>query len=87
MQSAGMNDATIIPSLLAITAPAFIWLAQRLAGRPIPLVLAGLVGICMFLWKYRKPSKIATVVGEIELDDPAVAKYKDQIEKNLANLE
>ena len=28
-----------------------------------------------------------TELGPMEIDDPALAKYKDQIEKDLANLE
>ncbi len=28
-----------------------------------------------------------TDLGTIEIDDPALAKYKDQIEKDLANLD
>ena len=29
----------------------------------------------------------AAAVGPMEIDDPSLAKYKDQIEKDLANLE
>jgi cytochrome c-type biogenesis protein CcmH/NrfF len=89
MQSAGMNDATIIQAFVKDNGPGIYLAPPNALGWIVPysLVLVGLVAICMFLWKYRKPNKIATVVGEIELDDPAVAKYKDQIEKNLANLE
>ena len=46
----------------------------------------GLVVIWLFLKKYRKPKPLAEI-GTIEIDDPALAKYKDQIEKDLANLE
>jgi cytochrome c-type biogenesis protein CcmH/NrfF len=89
MQSAGKNDATIIQAFVKDNGPGIYLAPPNALGWVVPysLVLAGLVGICMFLWKYRKPNKVATVVGEIELEDPAVAKYKDQIEKNLANLE
>jgi hypothetical protein len=36
--------------------------------------------------KYRKPKPLVEV-GTIEIDDPALEKYKDQIEKDLANME
>jgi hypothetical protein len=40
----------------------------------------------MFIRKYRKPKPLVEV-GTIEIDDPALEKYKDQIEKDLANME
>jgi hypothetical protein len=46
----------------------------------------GLIVIWLFLRKYRRPRPMAEV-GPLELDDPALAKYKDQIEKDLADLE
>ena len=88
MQSAGMNDATIIQAFVKDNGPGIYLAPPNALGWIVPysLVGVGVIGICMFLWKYRKP-KVATVIGEAEPDDPAVAKYKDQIEKNLANLE
>ena len=47
---------------------------------------AGLLVIWAFVKKYRKPRPL-TEVGPMELDDPALEKYKDQIEKDLAKLE
>ena len=89
MQAAGKNDATIIQAFVKDNGPGIYLAPPNALGWIVPysLALIGLVGICLFLWKYRKPKKIVTVAGEIELDDPALAKYKDQIEKNLANLE
>jgi len=42
--------------------------------------------IWFFVKKYRKP-KVLAEIGTLEIDDPALEKYKDQIEKNLAKLE
>ena len=53
---------------------------------PYAAVGLGLVVIWLFIRKYRKPKPL-TDLGAIEIDDPALAKYKDQIEKDLANLE
>ena len=39
-----------------------------------------------FVKKYRKPKPLAEL-GPMEIDDPELEKYKDQIEKDLANLE
>jgi hypothetical protein len=44
------------------------------------------VVIWLFVKKYRKPKPI-TEIGPMELDDPALEKYKDQIERDMANLE
>ena len=40
-----------------------------------------------FIRKYYKRPRPLTELGPMEVDDPALAKYKDQIEKDLANLE
>ena len=89
MQAAGKNDATIIQAFVKDNGPGIYLAPPNALGWIVPysLALIGLVGICLFLWKYRKPREIVTVAGPIELEDPALAKYKDQIEKNLANLE
>jgi hypothetical protein len=46
----------------------------------------GLVVIWLFIRRYYQP-KAAAETGPVELDDPALAKYRDQIEKDLAKLE
>lgn len=88
MQAAGMGDDQIIQSFIRENG-AGIYLAPPSAfGWIIPYaaVGAGLVVIWVFIKKYRKPKPLAEV-GPIELDDPALAKYKDQIEQDLAKLE
>ena len=42
--------------------------------------------IAWFINRYRKPKPLPEL-GPIEIDDPALAKYKDEIEKDLAELE
>ena len=88
MQSVGMSDDQIIQSFVREYG-AGIYLAPPNAwGWVIPYAAAivGLLPIWLFIKKYRKPKPL-TDLGEIEIDDPALAKYKDQIEKDLANLE
>ncbi len=53
---------------------------------PYASIGVGLLIIWAFLKKYRKPQPLAEV-GPLELDDPELEKYKDQIEKDLAKLE
>ncbi|HTP32731.1 MAG TPA: cytochrome c-type biogenesis protein CcmH [Candidatus Acidoferrales bacterium] len=88
MQAVGMSDDQIIQSFIReygqgiYLAPpnAFGWIV------PYASVAVGLVIIWLFIKKYRKPKPL-TDLGSIEIDDPELAKYKDQIEKDLANLE
>src|SRR5215467_185963 len=88
MQAVGMSDEQIVQSFIRdygagiYLAPpnAFGWIV------PYASVGVGLVVICLFIRKYRKPAPLGEV-GPVEIDDPELAKYKDQIEKDLANLE
>jgi cytochrome c-type biogenesis protein CcmH/NrfF len=87
MQSVGMTDEQIVQAFIRdygmgiYLAPpnAFGWIV------PYATVGFGLVVILLFLRKY-KP-KPMTDLGTIEADDPELAKYKEQIEKDTANLD
>jgi cytochrome c-type biogenesis protein CcmH len=87
MLAVGMSDDQIIQAFirdygqgiyLDMPSP-FGWIV------PYASVAAGLVVIWLFIRKY-KPKPLAEL-GPVEIDDPALDKYKDQIEKDLANLE
>jgi cytochrome c-type biogenesis protein CcmH len=86
MQAVGMSDEQIIQSFVrdgwTYLAPpnAWGWIV------PYAAVGAGLIVLWIFVKKYRKPQPMAEL-GPMEIDDPALEKYKDQIEKDLANLE
>ena len=88
MQSVGMSDDQIVQSFIReygqgiYLAPpnAFGWIV------PYAAVGFGLVVIWLFVKRYRKRAPLREI-GPLELDDPALEKYKDQIEKDMANLE
>ena len=88
MQAVGMSDDQIIQAFVrdygagVYLAPpsAFGWIV------PYAGVGLGLVVIWLFIRKYRKPAPL-TEVGVLEIDDPELEKYRDQIERDLANLE
>ena len=88
MQAVGMSDDQIVQSFIReygqgiYLAPpnAFGWIV------PYTAVGMGLVVIWLFVKRYRKPAPLREI-GPLELDDPALEKYKDQIEKDMANLE
>jgi cytochrome c-type biogenesis protein CcmH len=88
MQGVGMSDDQIIQSFVREYGAAIYLAPPNAFGWIIPysMVAVGMVIIWLFIKKYRKPKPI-TDLGSIEIDDPALAKYKDQIEKDLANLE
>jgi cytochrome c-type biogenesis protein CcmH len=88
MQSVGMSDDQIVQSFVREYGAAIYLAPPNALGWVVPYlsVAFGLVIIWLFIRKYRKPKPL-TDLGTMEIDDPALAKYKDQIEKDLANLE
>jgi cytochrome c-type biogenesis protein CcmH/NrfF len=88
MQSVGYTDRQIVQAFVRDYG-AGIYLADPNAwGWIVPYISVGigLVVVWMFIKKYRRPKPIAEL-GPIELNDPALDKYKEQIEKDLASLE
>jgi cytochrome c-type biogenesis protein CcmH/NrfF len=88
MQALGMTDGQIIDSFVRdygagvyLSKPsAFGWII------PYTTVGLGLLGLWWFLARFPKQPPLAEL-GPMQLDDPALEKYKDQIEKDLANFE
>ena len=88
MQAVGMSDDQIVQAFVRDYGPG-VYLAPPSAwGWVIPYASVGfgLVVIWLFIKKYRKPKPLVEL-GPMELDDPALEKYKDQIDRDLANLE
>jgi cytochrome c-type biogenesis protein CcmH/NrfF len=86
MQSVGMSDEQIIQTFVREYG-AGIYLAPPSAyGWTVPYAFAllGLVVIWLFLRKYWKPVAAA---GVVEDEDPTLAKYKDQIERDTEKLD
>src|SRR5664280_702259 len=92
MQAVGMSDEQIVQAFVRDYG-AGIYLAPPNAWGwivPYASVGLGLVMIWLFLKRYRKPKALEEIgVGPegTPIDDPALEKYKDQIEKDLAKLE
>ena len=88
MQATGYSDAQIVQAFIRdygqkiYLAPpsAFGWIV------PYASLCAGLFVLWAFVKKYRKP-KALTELGPMEIDDPALEKYKDQIEEDLKKLD
>ena len=88
MQAVGQTDEQIVQSFLREFGNAIYLAPPNALGWIVPYasVGVGVLIILAFIKKYRKPKPL-TAVGEIEIDDPELAKYKDQIERDLAKLE
>ena len=88
MQAAGQSDESIVQSFIKEIGEAIYLAPPNALGWIVPYASVGLgmIIIVGFIRKYRKPRPV-TEVGPIELDDPALAKYKDQIDKDLANMD
>ena len=87
MQSVGMNDQQIVQAFIRDYGMAIYLSEPNAFGWIVPYasVGLGLAVILLFLRKY-KPKPIADL-GPIEIDDPELAKYQEQIEKDTANLD
>jgi cytochrome c-type biogenesis protein CcmH/NrfF len=87
MQAAGMSDQAIVdqfvseygPSIYRGDPSAFGWLV------PYLLIAPGLALIWWFVRRYRKPRPMAEI-GPAP-GDPELARYNEQIEKDLAHLD
>jgi cytochrome c-type biogenesis protein CcmH len=89
MQSVGMSDDQIQQAFIRDNGPGIYLAPPNAFGWVVPYSLAtiGLVVILLYLRsKYRKP-KPMTDLGPVEIDDPELAKYKEQIERDLANMD
>ena len=88
MQAAGQSDESIVQSFIKEVGEAIYLAPPNALGWIVPYASVGLgmIIIVGFIRKYRKPRPV-TEVGPIELDNPALAKYKDQIDKDLANMD
>jgi cytochrome c-type biogenesis protein CcmH len=88
MQSVGMSDEQIVQAFIREYGAGVYLAPPNAFGWIVPYASLGLgmVVIWLFMRRYYKPKPIRDL-GPVEIDDPALAKYKDQIEKDMANLE
>jgi len=88
MQSLGYTDQQIIDAFVRDYGPGIYLSYPSSLGWVVPYASVGfgLIVIWLFLKRYRRPKPLAEI-GPLQLDDPELEKYKDQIEKDLANME
>ena len=88
LQAAGYSDGQIVDSFIRDYGQKIYLAPPSAFGWIVPYVLLafGLAVIWAFLKKYRKPA-VMTELGPMEIDDPALEKYKEQIEEDLKKIE
>ena len=88
MQAAGYSDQQIVDAFIRDYGQQIYLAPPNAFGWIIPYAAlgAGLLVLWGFVKKYRKP-KLLTDLGPMEIDDPALEKYKDQIEEDLKKLD
>jgi cytochrome c-type biogenesis protein CcmH len=88
MQSVGMSDEQIVQAFIRDYGMAVYLAPPNAFGWIIPYATVGLglVLVVLMIRKYYKPRPM-TDLGEVDADDPELAKYRDQIEKDTANLD
>lgn len=87
-QAVGWSDEQIVQDFIREYGMAVYLAMPNAFGWIVPYASVGfgLVVILLFLRKYSKPKPL-TDLGEIEADEPELAKYKKQIEKDTENLD
>jgi len=88
MQAAGYSDAQIVQAFIRDYGQKIYLGPPSSFGRIVPYAAigAGLSAIWGFVKKYRRPKPLSDL-GPMEIDDPALEKYKDQIEEDLKKLD
>ena len=87
LQASGMSDQAIIDQFIAEYGPGIYRADPNAWGWIVPYVSIGfgLVAILLFVMRYRKSRPVPEIAPAPE--DPALAKYNEQIEKDLAHLD
>jgi len=88
MQAAGFSDDQIIQAFVRDNGPGIYLAPPSAFGWIVPYlsILVGLLIIWAFLRKYRKPKPVVEL-GSMEIDDPTLEPYKEQIEEDLKKLD
>ena len=88
MQAVGMSDDQIVQAFIRDYGAAVYLAPPNAFGWIVPYagVGFGIVVILLFIRKYRKP-KLMKDLGAIEVEDPELAKYQEQIDQDTKNLD
>jgi len=87
LQAAGWTDKAIIDEFVAEYGPGVYLGYPSAMGWVVPylLIIPGLAVIWLFVRRYRRPRPIPELGPAV--DESELAKYREQIEKDLAHLE
>jgi cytochrome c-type biogenesis protein CcmH len=88
MQATGYSDSQIVDAFIRDYGQVIFLALPSIVGWIVPYVSIGLglLVIWAFVRKYRRP-KAVSELGPMEIDDPALEKYIEQIEEDLKKLD
>jgi cytochrome c-type biogenesis protein CcmH len=88
MQATGYSDSQIVDAFIRDYGQVIFLALPSIVGWIVPYVSIGLglLVIWAFVRKYRRQQP-ATEAGPMEIDDPALEKYREQIEEDLKKLD
>ena len=90
LKSEGISDQAIIDEYVKQNGEKIYRAEPNSLGWIVPYasLIPGLALVWWFVRRYyRQPKPIPDLGPDLEIDDPALAKYKDQIEKDLSRLD
>jgi cytochrome c-type biogenesis protein CcmH/NrfF len=91
LKNEGASDQSIIDQYIKQYGESIYRAAPNSFGWLVPYLslIPGAALIVWFIRRYRQPRPIPEIGSDtaLDLDDPELAKYKDQIEKDLARLD
>src|SRR6476661_74003 len=90
LKSQGVSDQSIIDDYINQYGQAIYRAAPNSFGWLVPYLslIPGAALIFWFIRRYRQPRTVTELGPDtLDLDDPALVKYKDQIEKDLSRLD
>ena len=88
MQATGYSDSQIVDAFIRDYGQVIFLALPSIVGWIVPYfsIGLGLLVIWAFVRKYRRPKPLSEL-GPMEIDDPALEKYKEQIEEDLKKLD
>ena len=86
LQSAGLSDQAILDQFAQEQGKEVVANPPGVAGS-LSMYSAAILGLILVVWVIRRYSRKGAVAAGLSVDDPALNKYHDQIEKEVEKLD
>jgi cytochrome c-type biogenesis protein CcmH/NrfF len=87
MQAIGMSDAQIVQAFVRDSGAGIYLAPPNAFGWIVPYAIVGFSMALLLLFLRRVKPRPMAELGPVELEDPMLAKYKDQIERESAKMD